>query len=220
MGNTVARPGQRWQPRLRLPEGQHPACVGTERHDAGVGFGDGAHGHWLPQSAFADAGTVELVAITACLGTVVRSSAGLGRLRPLARGFSPARADGRARDHPDEGGREGPSISLQTAVGAGAVPLHATHLVGGAIGRCRQLDAVGEHLQQSLTVADAREAPFERALTLRALARPRMARAKPEEARALLAEVRAICARREAKPTRERVAALEQRLAKAGAADA
>ena len=70
------------------------------------------------------------------------------------------------------------------------------------MGQWRQLDSVAEHLQQPRAVADARAAPFERAL-----AEPRIARAKPD-------------ASREAKPARERAAALEQRLAKAGAADA
>ncbi|HEU5424559.1 MAG TPA: hypothetical protein VFU72_13520, partial [Nitrolancea sp.] len=72
------------------------------------------------------------------------------------------------------------------------------------------------HLQQSLALADACAAPFERALTLLELAGLRAVQDKPDEARALLQEIRAICEPLGAKPTLERVAALEQQLVGGG----
>jgi Tfp pilus assembly protein PilF len=76
-----------------------------------------------------------------------------------------------------------------------------------------QFDAAENHLQESLQLAEACAAPFEQALTLLEMARLRMAEGKNAEAQALLAEVRALCEPLEAKPTLERVAELEQRLA-------
>jgi hypothetical protein len=72
--------------------------------------------------------------------------------------------------------------------------------------------AAEAHLGESLRLADACAAPFERALTLLEIARLRMAQGQADEARALIGEVRAICEPLEAKPTLERVAVLEQRL--------
>ena len=69
-----------------------------------------------------------------------------------------------------------------------------------------------EHLQESLSLADACLAPFERALTLLAFAELRVAQQRPDEARELLAEVRAICEPLKAKPTLERVDTLEAQL--------
>ena len=67
-------------------------------------------------------------------------------------------------------------------------------------------------LQQSLQLAEACAAPFERALTLLEIAKLRLAQGNPGEARLLLAEVRTICEPLGAKPTLEKVAALEQQL--------
>ena len=83
-----------------------------------------------------------------------------------------------------------------------------------------ELDAAEEHLQQSLQLADACHAPFERALTLLELAKLRAEQGRTDEAKALVGEVRDICEPLEAKPTLERVAAVEQELTSAGAADA
>jgi tetratricopeptide (TPR) repeat protein len=69
--------------------------------------------------------------------------------------------------------------------------------------------AAEEHLTASLQLADACAAPFERALTLLEIARLRIAEGRPDDARALLVEVRAICEPLGAKPTLERIAALE-----------
>ena len=69
-----------------------------------------------------------------------------------------------------------------------------------------------EHLQPSLRLAEACAAPFERALTLLEIAKLRAAQKRPDEARTLLAEVRATCEPLKAKPTLDRVAALELQL--------
>jgi tetratricopeptide (TPR) repeat protein len=69
-----------------------------------------------------------------------------------------------------------------------------------------------QHLAQSLDLADACRAPFERALTLLAFAELDAARGNADAARSTLAEVRAICEPLEARPTLERVAALERRI--------
>jgi hypothetical protein len=70
----------------------------------------------------------------------------------------------------------------------------------------------GDHLQESLQLADACSAPFERALTLLKMARLRLAEGKMTEASTLLAEVRTVCEPLEAKPTLARVAELERSL--------
>ncbi|HET7034567.1 MAG TPA: LuxR C-terminal-related transcriptional regulator, partial [Thermomicrobiaceae bacterium] len=76
----------------------------------------------------------------------------------------------------------------------------------------RQFDAAEEQFQRSLHLADACAAPFERALTLLALAELRTARGQTGEARALLDEVRTICTPLEARPTLARAEALAARL--------
>lgn len=69
------------------------------------------------------------------------------------------------------------------------------------------------HLMQSLGLADACVAPFERALTLLELARMRGAEGRPEDARTMLVEIRTIAAQLEASPTLARVDSLEAELA-------
>ncbi len=68
------------------------------------------------------------------------------------------------------------------------------------------------HLDTALALADACQAPFERALTLLAMAELRAAIGDPEKARTLLDEVRAICAPLGAKPTLTWADALDSRL--------
>ncbi len=65
----------------------------------------------------------------------------------------------------------------------------------------------GTHLEESLALADACEAPYERALTLLALAELRHSEGRCEEAGMPLAEARAICAPLDARPTLARIAA-------------
>ncbi|MHB8647204.1 MAG: helix-turn-helix transcriptional regulator, partial [Thermomicrobiales bacterium] len=68
------------------------------------------------------------------------------------------------------------------------------------------------HLRESLALADACEAPYERALTLLAEAELRLATREHAEARSLVDEVRAICTPLGAKPALARVDALAARL--------
>ena len=69
------------------------------------------------------------------------------------------------------------------------------------------------HLADSLAIADACAAPFEGALTLIELATLRAAQRHDIEAQRLLTEVRGICEPLQARPTLDRVANLEARLA-------
>ena len=77
----------------------------------------------------------------------------------------------------------------------------------------RRFPEAEAHLRQSLALAEACAAPFERALTLLDLAGLRAAEGRTDEARTLLDEVRAICEPLGAKPTLARVDALERQLA-------
>ncbi len=65
--------------------------------------------------------------------------------------------------------------------------------------------AAEQHLQESLRLAEACEAPFERALTLLELAGLRLAQRQLDEATTLLDEVQATCEPLGAKPTLEQV---------------
>ncbi|HET9016531.1 MAG TPA: AAA family ATPase, partial [Thermomicrobiaceae bacterium] len=76
----------------------------------------------------------------------------------------------------------------------------------------RYVPGAEEHLNESLALAEACAAPFERALTLLALAGLRIAQEKLDEAHPLLANVRSISEPLGARPTLERVASLEARL--------
>jgi DNA-binding CsgD family transcriptional regulator len=72
--------------------------------------------------------------------------------------------------------------------------LAAHRLLGElAVERGRSAEALG-HLEAALALADACETPYERALTLLALAELRRAEGRPREAGPLLAEAGAICA--------------------------
>ncbi len=75
-----------------------------------------------------------------------------------------------------------------------------------------QFDAAEDHLGESLKLAEACAAPFERALTLLEMAKLRAARGQRDEARTLLTEVRDICDSLGARPTLERVAELDWQL--------
>jgi len=79
-----------------------------------------------------------------------------------------------------------------------------------------EFDAAEEHLTQSLKLAEACAAPFERSLTLLEIARLRVAEDRLDHARTALAEARTICEPLEARPTLERIAELEQTLESAG----
>ncbi len=75
-----------------------------------------------------------------------------------------------------------------------------------------RFDASENHLQQSLNLSDACDAPFERALTLLELAELRVAQRRTDEAITLLDEIQATCEPLNANPTLDRVDALRTRL--------
>ncbi|HYI14543.1 MAG TPA: hypothetical protein VEX37_04085, partial [Thermomicrobiales bacterium] len=90
--------------------------------------------------------------------------------------------------------------------------LIASHrLLGELATERRDLDAAASHLHDALTLADSCAAPFERALTLVALAE--RAITGGSDPRQDLTEARAICERLEARPTLERISGIEQRIA-------
>ena len=76
------------------------------------------------------------------------------------------------------------------------------------------VDPSEHHLMQSLTLADACDAPFERALTLLELADLRVTQDQPDEAAFLLGEVQTICEPLEAGPTLDRVDAIREQLSR------
>jgi DNA-binding NarL/FixJ family response regulator len=98
------------------------------------------------------------------------------------------------------------------------VLLAAHRLLGELATDAGEYAAAEEHLDDALLLAEACAVPFERALTLLALAALRAATGKPTEAGALLAEVRAICTPLGATPTLTRATALAERLGEATAA--
>jgi DNA-binding CsgD family transcriptional regulator len=69
------------------------------------------------------------------------------------------------------------------------------------------------HLAEALALADRCAAPFERALTLVAMSDLRNATGQHDDSRALLDEARVTCARLHARPTLDRIDALETELA-------
>ncbi len=78
----------------------------------------------------------------------------------------------------------------------------------------RQFNDADAYLQESLRLAEACAAPFERALTLVELAELRVAQRRPDAAMFLLNDVQSICEPLQAKPTLERVDALRHRISK------
>jgi hypothetical protein len=72
--------------------------------------------------------------------------------------------------------------------------------------------AAHQHLSGALALAEACAGPFERALTLIALAELQLATGDHEAARTLLAESYAICERLQARPILKRITTLEARL--------
>ena len=75
-----------------------------------------------------------------------------------------------------------------------------------------QFSEATEHIEKSLGLARACEAPYERALTLISKARLLTTRGNAEEARGVLEEVREICGPLGAEPALARVAELEESL--------
>jgi DNA-binding CsgD family transcriptional regulator len=92
----------------------------------------------------------------------------------------------RARQHASE------AVAMATELHQPLVLLAAHRLLGEIEIDAGRFDATDSNLTKSLALADACAAPFERALTLLALAELRVAEGKAPEATRLLAEVRAI----------------------------
>ncbi len=91
--------------------------------------------------------------------------------------------------------------------------LIAVHRILGQFDtEARDFATAEEHLTQSMALAEACQAPFERALTLLEIAKLRAAQERRDEARALLIEVRTICEPLGAKPTLEKADELERQL--------
>jgi DNA-binding CsgD family transcriptional regulator len=91
--------------------------------------------------------------------------------------------------------------------------LLAAHRLRGELDTdARRFPSADMHLSASLALADACQAPYERALTLLARAHHHAATKQPAAAIALLGEVRAICAPLDAKPTLARADALLARI--------
>ena len=107
------------------------------------------------------------------------------------------------------------SLHLAAAPDQPLVSLAAHRLLGEietAAGQYRQAEA---HLTIAINLAEVCEAPFERALTLLALAETRLAKGTGASVGPLLDEVRELCVRLGATPTLARVEALMVRLATA-----
>ncbi|MDQ6834004.1 MAG: AAA family ATPase [Chloroflexota bacterium] len=90
--------------------------------------------------------------------------------------------------------------------------LAAHRLLGELDTDAERYEDAATHLDASLKLADACQAPFERALTLLAMAGLRAAMGEHDAARALIDEVKAICEPLGAQPTLARAAALGARL--------
>jgi DNA-binding CsgD family transcriptional regulator len=131
------------------------------------------------------------------------------------------RADGQlawARYHlasaePDHArARASDALALAATPDQSLVRLAAHRLLGEPAIAARDVAAAAAHLTAALDLADACEVPFERALTLLALAELRAAMGTTGEAVALLEEVRRICAPLGAAPALARADALAARL--------
>ena len=104
------------------------------------------------------------------------------------------------------------ALALAAAPDQPLVSLAAHRLLGEIETAAGHRLMAAEHLAAALDLATACDAPFERALTLLALAQLRLATGVTDEAASLLDEVRDICGPLGAAPTLARVDALAARL--------
>ncbi len=88
----------------------------------------------------------------------------------------------------------------------------ACRLLGELDTDARRYDDAAKHLDASLDLADTCQAPYERALTLLAMAELRAGTGETEAARTLLDEVKTICEPLGAKPAMAKAEALANRL--------
>ena len=105
------------------------------------------------------------------------------------------------------------AVALATEPRQPLTLLAAHRLLGELATETGRWEEADEHLQESLALADACAAPFERAMTLVILAELRTAEDNHTEAIRLLAEVRAIGQPLKAAPLLARADALEAQLA-------
>jgi DNA-binding CsgD family transcriptional regulator len=131
-------------------------------------------------------------------------------------------ADGRlawARYHLAAGNTEGARAAATEALALAASPsqplvcLAAHRFMGEIETAAKRFGAADAHLMAALEWADACDAPFERALTLLALAELRLITGMADETATLLEEVRRICTPLGAAPTLARADALAAHLA-------
>jgi DNA-binding CsgD family transcriptional regulator len=113
---------------------------------------------------------------------------------------------GKARAHAER------ALALATAPRQPLALLAAHRLLGALATEAERFDAAQQHLNASLALADACAAPFERALTLLALAQLRATTGDSMLARQHIDAVRTICVPLGATPTLARVDALAARL--------
>jgi DNA-binding CsgD family transcriptional regulator len=104
------------------------------------------------------------------------------------------------------------ALALASAPDQSLVRLAAHRLLGEIETVVGDFIDAERHLTAALDLADTCEVPFERALTLLAIAELQAAQGTTPEAEALLDDVRQLCASLEAEPTLARVAALAARL--------
>jgi DNA-binding CsgD family transcriptional regulator len=110
------------------------------------------------------------------------------------------------------------ALNCATAPRQPLVLLAAHRLLGELATIAGLHEDAARYLDTALALADACAAPYERALTLLALAELRAATGQPEEARQLLDAARALCEPLDAKPALARAEALAARLASEHAA--
>jgi len=104
------------------------------------------------------------------------------------------------------------TLALATTPDQPLIQLAAHRLLGQIDTATGDLIEAERHLTAALDLADGCEAPFERALTLLAIAELRAAQGHTSEAAAFLDDVRHLCTPLEAAPTLARAAALAARL--------
>jgi DNA-binding CsgD family transcriptional regulator len=104
------------------------------------------------------------------------------------------------------------ALTLASAPRQPLALIAAHRLLGELETEGRRFDVASEHLAASLALATACRAPYERALTLLALAELHIATGRTAEARGTLDEVRAICEPLGARPALSRADALAARL--------
>jgi ATP/maltotriose-dependent transcriptional regulator MalT len=188
---------------------QFPAGPETEPGDVGLDFG--LHVQRAAAALALDAG--DLPGATAWLAAHDRWLAWSGAVQGQSEGQALW-----AQYHRQAGDLEQARVHAERALAHASEPrqplalLAAHRLLGELDTDAGRSDDAAHHLDAALALADACQAPWERALTLIALADLRAATDAPDDARALLDEAQAICAPLGAQPALARIAALHAQL--------